>query len=90
MAQKKNYKKETFKSKEDWLNNRGLGGTSASAITGSSPYKNILELYSDIMCPDDKSVETSNDSMTYGISTIVPIHSATYFLIAFMFFCLLI
>lgn len=67
MAQKRNYKKETFKSKEDWLNNRGLGGTSASAITGSSPYKNILELYSDIMCPDDKSVETSNDSMTYGI-----------------------
>jgi len=66
VATKKNYKKETFKSKEEWLQKRGLGGTSASAITGNSPYKNILELYTDIVCPDETEVEKTNESMTYG------------------------
>ena len=63
---KKNYRRETFKSKEEWKKARGLGGTSASAITGNSPYKNILELYADIVCPDEVEVEKTNESMTYG------------------------
>lgn len=62
----KNYKKEKFKSKDEWIKSRGLGGTSASAITGNSPYKNILELYSEIVCPSEVEVEKLNDSMTYG------------------------
>ena len=69
MATKKLYTKETYskKDKGEWLNHRGLGGTSASAITGNSPYKNILELYADIMCPSKSEVESTNESMTYGI-----------------------
>lgn len=60
------YTKETYTNKEDWLKNRGLGGTSASVITGNSPYKNILELFTEIVCPTTKDVETTNESMNYG------------------------
>lgn len=63
----KNYKKETYKDKSKWLEARGLGGTSASSITGSSQWKNILELYCDIMCPEKNTVEKTNESLTYGI-----------------------
>lgn len=63
---KKNYIRETFKNKEEWLKHRGLGGTSASAITGSSPYKNVLELFAEIVCPSEMEVEKTNSSMTYG------------------------
>ncbi len=65
---KKNYKKEKFKTKQEWIEARGLGGTSASAITGHSKRKNILELFTQIMCPKKFKVDSTNTSMLYGIA----------------------
>ena len=39
---RKKYKVEHFKSREEWLSNRGLGGSSASAIVGFNPWMNAL------------------------------------------------
>ena len=65
---KKNYKREKFKNKKDWLEARGLGGTSASAITGSSRRRTILDLFTNIMCPKKFKVDSVNESMQYGIA----------------------
>lgn len=67
MKVKKLYKKETFKTKEEWLNARGLGGSSASAILGKNPYMSILDLYSSIVLSNKKKkANRSNSSMEYG------------------------
>lgn len=63
----KKYIVEKFKTKEEWKNARGLGGTSVSSITGSSTYKNILELYAEIVSENDLDVKATNESMSYGI-----------------------
>ena len=66
---KKNYKKEKYKTKEEWLKSRGLGGTSASAITGSSKWKDKLDLFNSIMIgKDKKEKEDLNESLNYGIA----------------------
>ena len=58
---KKNYTRETFKSREDWLNARGLGGSSASVILGDSPYENRLELLEKIVLPKEEQVEDKSN-----------------------------
>ena len=63
----RNYTKETFKSKEDWLNHRGLGGSSASAILGKNPYMSKLELYRAIIMPYRHPIVKPNENMAYGI-----------------------
>lgn len=60
------YRKETFKTKEDWLKNRGFGGSSASAILGKNPYMSKLELYRAIVMPNDHQIVKQNESMNYG------------------------
>ena len=62
----KNYTKETFKTKEDWLKARGLGGSSASAILGKNPYMSVLELYRAIVMPNKHPLVKQNESMYYG------------------------
>lgn len=62
----KNYTKETFKTKEEWLNHRGLGGSSASAIMGKSPYMSKLELYRAIVMPNKTHYDKTNEAMQYG------------------------
>lgn len=42
---KKLYRRETFKSREEWLQQRSFGGSSASAIIGKNPWMTNLELY---------------------------------------------
>lgn len=63
---KKLYKRETFKSKEEWLNNRGFGGSSASAILGCNPYITIIDLYKSIVFGKAKKIDETNESMQYG------------------------
>ena len=67
---KKNYKKEKFKTKQEWIEARGLGGTSASAITGHSKRKNILELFTQIMCPKKFKVDSTNNELTHSYDSI--------------------
>lgn len=62
---RKNYVKETYGSREEWLKARGFGGSSASAILGKNPYMSALELYKACVHPNpDSSKQT--DSMAYG------------------------
>ena len=63
---KKLYKKETFKSEQDWLDARAFGGSSASAILGKNPYMSKLELYKAIINPKSKKVAKTNENMAYG------------------------
>lgn len=60
------YKREIFKTKEEWLAARGLGGSSASAILDKNPYMSKLELFKAIVYPSKHKLDWSNDSMAYG------------------------
>lgn len=62
----KNYTKETFKGREEWLKARGFGGSSASAILGKNPYMTTLELYKAIVMPSKHPLVKGNESMAYG------------------------
>ena len=62
-----NYTIETFKSRDEWLKARGLGGSSASAILGKNPHMSILELYKAIVMPNKKRLEKQNENMAYGV-----------------------
>lgn len=64
---KRNYARETFESRGEWLKARGFGGSSASAIIGKNPYMSRLELYKACVNPSDEEKETVSDSMTYGV-----------------------
>lgn len=64
----KNYTKERYKSKEEWFASRGLGGTSASAITGNSKWKDKLELFNSIIIGNEKQEDSRNESLDYGIA----------------------
>lgn len=65
---KKLYKVEKYSSKEKWLNARGIGGSSASAIENANPYMSKLELYRVIKSNKKKKLDTTNTSMKYGIN----------------------
>jgi len=63
----KNYTRENYgKDKNAWLTNRGIGGTSASAIVGLSPYKTKLDIYCAITNPNDEKQEATGDRVDYG------------------------
>lgn len=62
----KNYVKETFKTKEEWLKARGFGGSSASAILDMNPYMSKLELYRAIVMPHKHPIVKENEAMNYG------------------------
>ena len=65
MKSAKNYSREIYKTKEEWLKARGFGGSSAAAIIGKSPYMSKLELYKACIT-NSASKEKTSDSMTYG------------------------
>ena len=58
---KKNYKRETFKSREEWLKHRGLGGSSASVILGDSPYQTRIGLLEQIVLPKEEQIEDKSN-----------------------------
>ena len=64
---KKNYTREDYKDKSIWLNHRGFGGSSASAILNKNPYMSKLELYkSCISANKSKKKDSSNEATIYG------------------------
>ena len=65
---KKNYTRETFKTREDWLKNRGIGGSSASVILGDSPYETRIELLEKIVLPKQEEIEdkTNEEAKQHG------------------------
>lgn len=65
---KKLYKKETFKNREDWLNHRGIGGSSASTILDMNPWASKLDLYFAIKQPSKYISDKEDDSevLAYG------------------------
>lgn len=56
---------EKYKTKEEWLSNRGFGGTSASAIMGKNPYMSKIELYDSIVNGLNKK-NVSNKATEFG------------------------
>lgn len=63
----KNYKKEKFKTEKDWLNHRGFGGSSASALMGCNPYMTALDIYcSAVNEIKNEPNENENESTQYG------------------------
>ena len=53
----KNYTKEKFKTKSEWLNNRGLGGSGASALLNANPYQSALDIY----CASVNTIKVDNE-----------------------------
>jgi len=65
---KKLYTRKSFKTKEDWLaNGRAIGGSSAAAILGMSPWQSKLELYNQLV-NGTRDSDTTNSSMAYGVA----------------------
>ena len=62
---KKIYKVEKFNSKNDWLNHRGIGGSSASALLNQNPYLSPNELYDSIVYPH-KNIDYQTESTIRG------------------------
>lgn len=63
---RKKYKRLQYKSREEWLNARIIGGSSASAIVGKSPYKSKFEIYTDLTTARKGGEKASNEAMEYG------------------------
>lgn len=66
MRIKKRYKQLFFKTREDWLKARIIGGSSASAIVGKSPYKSKFDIYIDLTTKRTGSEKTPSEAMEYG------------------------
>lgn len=63
----KKYTLEIYDNKEEWLKNRGFGGSSASAILDKNPWQSKLDLYTKIvMGNNNKKVDIQNESTIYG------------------------
>lgn len=61
---KKNYSRELYTNKEDWLKARGIGGSSAGAILGVSKWETANDVYSSIVFNRNKSFD--NERMKEG------------------------
>ena len=57
---KKKYKKETYKSKNEWLANRGIGGSDIATILGKSKWQTIDDLYSRLVYGRTKNKITTS------------------------------
>jgi len=64
--------RQPFKTKEEWLGLRQIGGSDASAILGFNPYKNNLELWRNKVevtaSRSNKDLEKDNFYIRYGIA----------------------
>lgn len=66
MRRRRKYKRLTFKTREEWLQNRVIGGSSASAIVGKNPYKSKFDLYTDLTTKRKIGDSVQNTAMEYG------------------------
>ena len=60
------------KGEEDWLSNRGLGGSSASIVLDLNPYRNKRDLYDELTNPSTNK-GFSNERTIYGHNAESPI-----------------
>lgn len=62
------YRKETFKTRSEWLSARGIGGSSASAILGVNPWQTPLGLYNSIVFSKEgeREEEKRTPALDYG------------------------
>lgn len=58
------YTLETFKSREEWLEARSIGGSSAASIVGLNPWSTSLELYNSLIGKRGK--QKTGESLEYG------------------------
>ena len=62
---KKNYTKELYKTRDEWLKNRGVGGSDAAAICNKSKWKDACDVYNSITKPKIQQ-DTPNARMIQG------------------------
>lgn len=62
---KKNYKKEIYTTREEWLKNRGIGGSDAAAILGKSPWLSKEKVKKRLLEPNSYE-EKKNSRMVEG------------------------
>lgn len=62
---KKNYKKEIYKTREDWLSHRGIGGSDAAAICNKSKWRTACDVYKALTSSKQKK-EIKNARMVEG------------------------
>ncbi len=58
---KKLYKKEIYKDFKSWCANRGIGGSSCSAIFNENKYQNKLDIYCALVAPPNERLKTAED-----------------------------
>ena len=64
---KRAYKVERYgKDRQEWLKNRGFGGSSVSAIFGKNPYMNALDIYCSAFAKKDEKEDKDTVSTKYG------------------------
>ena len=61
----KNYKKEIYKTREEWLKSRGIGGSDAAAILGKSPWLSKEKVKKRLLEPNSYE-EKKNSRMVEG------------------------
>ena len=64
----KQYKKESYPSKQEWLDNRGIGGSSAAAICNQSKWLTAGDVYNELALHKHKKV-SENERMMEGTLT---------------------
>ena len=62
---KKNYKKQTFKTRSEWLANRGIGGSDAAAILNLSKWITQDDIYNRLVLNKEKE-DIQNERMIEG------------------------
>ena len=66
MKRRRKYKRLTFKTREEWLQNRLIGGNSARAKVGKKPYISKFEICTDLTTKRKIGDSVQNQAMEYG------------------------
>lgn len=66
MMGKKEFVRETFEDRATWLNARGIGGSSASAIMGLNPYSTEIDVYNNFVHGKNVDDSKHTESQEYG------------------------
>ena len=62
------YKRESYKTKSEWLNARGIGGSSAAAICNKSKWLTANDVYNELALKKRKKV-VENERMIEGVQS---------------------
>lgn len=71
---KKLYKIERYKTKDEWLCARGIGGSSIASLFGKSKYKNALDIWCSAINPSEEpKKDKQTESTIYGHNAERPV-----------------